>query len=203
MAVLTCNISMSRRSLPSRRDRLICARCREIYSRSGSSYVCAMRRVMSTALEHTPMLRSFRLPDTGRQSRQLLIGAYGRRRRAMRGKPFQPGNKYGHGRPPGSRNKYVNGLQNVLDWYGDALVKRCLCGVPRNRNPSEATFEIAWKHSVLNSLWNFPDSLHRDMAVRTTSGIINFDSYRFRLHNRPRQLQMCHLDQDLLRSVLQ
>jgi len=44
----------------------------------------------------------------------------------MRGKPFEPGNKYGHGRPPGSRNKDVNVLQSVLDGYGDALVKKCL-----------------------------------------------------------------------------
>ena len=34
---------------------------------------------------------------------------------AMRGKPFQPGNKFGRGRPPGSRNKVASALQQTLE----------------------------------------------------------------------------------------
>src|SRR5258708_6634618 len=44
----------------------------------------------------------------------------------MRGKPFQPGNKYGRGRPPGSRNKNVGGLQEMLESHGETLIKKCL-----------------------------------------------------------------------------
>src|SRR5216684_2038702 len=44
----------------------------------------------------------------------------------MRGRPFQPGNKYGRGRPPGSRNKIARICQDTLDGHGENLIKRCL-----------------------------------------------------------------------------
>ena len=44
----------------------------------------------------------------------------------MRGRPFQPGNKYGHGRPPGSRNKVISKPQEVLEQHGDMLMKKCV-----------------------------------------------------------------------------
>jgi hypothetical protein len=44
----------------------------------------------------------------------------------MRGRPFQPGNKYGRGRPPGSRNKTARVYQDTLDSYGENLIKKCL-----------------------------------------------------------------------------
>lgn len=44
----------------------------------------------------------------------------------MRGRPFQPGNKYGRGRPPGSRNKSARVLQSELDRHGEYLIKRCV-----------------------------------------------------------------------------
>lgn len=44
----------------------------------------------------------------------------------MRGRPFQPGNKYGRGRPPGSRNKVAHACQDTLDSYGEGLTKKCL-----------------------------------------------------------------------------
>jgi hypothetical protein len=44
----------------------------------------------------------------------------------MRGRPFQPGNKYGRGRPPGSRNKVARVCQDTLDSHAETLTKRCL-----------------------------------------------------------------------------
>lgn len=44
----------------------------------------------------------------------------------MRGRPFQPGNKYGRGRPPGSRNKAARVCQRTLDSHAESLAKRCL-----------------------------------------------------------------------------
>src|SRR5229473_395338 len=44
----------------------------------------------------------------------------------MRGRPFQPGNKYGRGRPPGSRNRVSRVCQDTLDSYAEALTKKCL-----------------------------------------------------------------------------
>jgi hypothetical protein len=44
----------------------------------------------------------------------------------MRGRPFQPGNQYGRGRPPGSRNKVVRVCQDTLDSHAENLIKKCL-----------------------------------------------------------------------------
>jgi hypothetical protein len=44
----------------------------------------------------------------------------------MRGRPFQPGNKYGRGRPPGSRNKVARVCQDTLDSHAEPLTKKCL-----------------------------------------------------------------------------
>ena len=44
----------------------------------------------------------------------------------MRGRPFQPGNKYGRGRPPGSRNKTARVWQAKLDSHGENLINRCM-----------------------------------------------------------------------------
>jgi hypothetical protein len=37
------------------------------------------------------------------------------------GKPFQPGNRYGRGRPVGSRNKATIAMQDLLDGEGEAI----------------------------------------------------------------------------------
>ena len=42
-----------------------------------------------------------------------------------RGRPFQPGNKFGRGRPAGSRNKATIALQQMLDSHGEAITKKC------------------------------------------------------------------------------
>lgn len=42
----------------------------------------------------------------------------------VRGRPFQPGNKYGRGRPPGSRNKATGLFQKTLERYAESLAKK-------------------------------------------------------------------------------
>ncbi len=44
----------------------------------------------------------------------------------MRGRPFQPGNKYGRGRPRGSRNKVARVCQETLDGHAENLTKKCV-----------------------------------------------------------------------------
>src|SRR5579871_5613862 len=43
----------------------------------------------------------------------------------VRGRPFQPGNKFGLGRPKGSRNKPKPG-QTLIDQYSEHVVRKCL-----------------------------------------------------------------------------
>ena len=45
---------------------------------------------------------------------------------AVRGRPFQPGNKSGRGRPQGSRNKATLMAQALLDGHSEALIKKCM-----------------------------------------------------------------------------
>jgi hypothetical protein len=42
-----------------------------------------------------------------------------------RGRPFQPGNTFGRGRPHGSRNNATIALQKLLDGHGEAITKKC------------------------------------------------------------------------------
>lgn len=44
----------------------------------------------------------------------------------MRGHPFQPGNQFGRGRPPGSRNKRSRQAQQLLQEYGEPLVRKAM-----------------------------------------------------------------------------
>jgi hypothetical protein len=43
----------------------------------------------------------------------------------MRGRPFEPGNRMGRGRPRGSQNKRT-ALLKALEGHGDAVVRQCL-----------------------------------------------------------------------------
>jgi len=43
-----------------------------------------------------------------------------------RGRPFEPGNKLGRGRPPGSRNKRTLLGQALLEEFGEAVIRRAL-----------------------------------------------------------------------------
>jgi hypothetical protein len=44
----------------------------------------------------------------------------------MRGRPFQPGNQFGRGRPKGSRNKKNLVLQELIDEHRPALARKAL-----------------------------------------------------------------------------
>ena len=44
----------------------------------------------------------------------------------MRGRPFQPGNKFGRGRPKGSRNKQTLALQKLIDENGPKLLLKAM-----------------------------------------------------------------------------
>jgi hypothetical protein len=43
-----------------------------------------------------------------------------------RGRPFQPGNTLGRGRPPGSRNKAKAPGQHLLDQYSEPVTRKCI-----------------------------------------------------------------------------
>ena len=46
-----------------------------------------------------------------------------------RGRPFQPGNRFGRGRPPGSRNKAGQAAQatrQLLEQYAEPLIRKCI-----------------------------------------------------------------------------
>jgi hypothetical protein len=42
------------------------------------------------------------------------------------GTPFQPGNRYGKGRPAGSRNKATIALESLLDGEGEAMMRKAI-----------------------------------------------------------------------------
>jgi hypothetical protein len=44
----------------------------------------------------------------------------------MRGRPFEPGNKVGRGRPAGSRNKSTVALQSMLDQRAEAILAKAV-----------------------------------------------------------------------------
>jgi len=45
---------------------------------------------------------------------------------ATRGRPFEPGNKCGRGRPRGSRNKTSAAAQDLLEKYAEPVTKKCI-----------------------------------------------------------------------------
>jgi len=52
-----------------------------------------------------------------------------------RGKPFQPGNKLGRGRPKGSRNKRNRLARALLEEHGEALVRKAMLEALRGDVP--------------------------------------------------------------------
>ncbi len=44
----------------------------------------------------------------------------------LRGRPFQPGNNYGRGRPKGSRNKITTAWDELQGQYGEAVLRKCV-----------------------------------------------------------------------------
>ena len=53
-------------------------------------------------------------------------GTAGHESTVKRGRPFEPGNKFGRGRPRGSRNKKAIELQQLLDEYLPALMRKAI-----------------------------------------------------------------------------
>jgi hypothetical protein len=43
-----------------------------------------------------------------------------------RGRPFEPGNKCGRGRPRGSRNKVTGAARKLVAQYGEAIVRKAI-----------------------------------------------------------------------------
>lgn len=55
------------------------------------------------------------------------------------GRPFEPGNKFGRGRPPGSKNKRTLHLE-LLDQYGESLLKKAFSEAFKGDKPLLRTF---------------------------------------------------------------
>jgi hypothetical protein len=53
-----------------------------------------------------------------------------------RGKPFEPGNKFGRGRPPGSRNKKTIAAQVLLDRFENKIISKALTMALRGNGDS-------------------------------------------------------------------
>jgi hypothetical protein len=54
---------------------------------------------------------------------------------AVRGKPFQPGNKFGRGRPRGSRNKTTMAAQQLLFGHADAIMRTAIVMMLKDKDP--------------------------------------------------------------------
>ena len=60
----------------------------------------------------------------------------------MRGRPFEPGNRAGRGRPKGSRNKMNQLLQEILDQNSEMILRKCILLAMRGeRLPLRLVFE--------------------------------------------------------------
>lgn len=44
----------------------------------------------------------------------------------VRGRPFEPGNKSGRGRPKGSRNKVRLEVQQLLEQHAEPIIRKCI-----------------------------------------------------------------------------
>ena len=55
---------------------------------------------------------------------------------ALRGEPFEPGNKFGRGRPRGSRNKTTMAAQQLLFSHADAIVRTAIVMMVKDKDPA-------------------------------------------------------------------
>ena len=53
-----------------------------------------------------------------------------------RGRPFERGNKFGQGRPKGSRNKTTVVAQRLLEEYSEPIVRKCIVDALKGDGPS-------------------------------------------------------------------
>jgi hypothetical protein len=58
----------------------------------------------------------------------------------IRGRPFEPGNKLGRGRPRGSRNKRSACIQQLLEQYGETIMQKALAEAIKGDVPLLRTF---------------------------------------------------------------
>ena len=52
-----------------------------------------------------------------------------------RGRPFQPGNKFGRGRPPGSRNKKSFLLEEFMEQYSEPILRQAFLSALKGDGP--------------------------------------------------------------------
>jgi hypothetical protein len=50
------------------------------------------------------------------------------------GRPFEPGNKFGRGRPKGSKNKSTNSSQELIEGFGPLITTKCISDFERTGN---------------------------------------------------------------------
>ena len=74
-----------------------------------------------------------------------------------RGRPFDPGNKFGRGRPPGSRNKRTVAAHNLLDRYSEPLMLKAV------------TMALQGDKSMLQLLLKLIPSRAKDQPVKLGS----------------------------------
>lgn len=55
---------------------------------------------------------------------------------ATRGRPFEPGNKFGRGRPRGSRNKTSAAVQELLNSHAEAIVRKAILLALKDGQPA-------------------------------------------------------------------
>ena len=58
----------------------------------------------------------------------------------IRGRPFEPGNKFSRGRPRGSRNKRSACIQQLLEQYGETIMQKALAEAIKGDVPLLRTF---------------------------------------------------------------
>jgi hypothetical protein len=68
---------------------------------------------------------------------------------AVRGKPFQPGNKFGRGRPRGSRNKIAMAAQELINSHSLPVVRKALILALEEGKPAG---QIAVLLAILNRI---------------------------------------------------
>jgi hypothetical protein len=71
----------------------------------------------------------------------------------MRGRPFQPGNKFSRGRPNGSRNKQTLARQKLIDENGPKLLGKAMAEAAKGNTPLLCMFA---KHELDRTKHHLP-----------------------------------------------
>ena len=102
----------------------------------------------------------------------------------MRGRPFQPGNKFGRGRPKGRRNKRILLAKDLLDEHSEAIVRSALVAalggdrvilrgrlshvLPRPKDPPPKTGHLPM-NTIEDLTKTFSNTLEKVSSGRITS----------------------------------